>query len=437
MKRILIYLLLVWVAFAACRKEDDPVFPETADERINKTLAAYQTALAGSPNGWNGELTTANGVVYKFHFSFSDANRVQMFSDFDRSTASVRKESSYRLKALQQPALLFDTYSYIHLLADPADSVAGGPAGEGLSSDFEFALDTLTADSIKLTGRFQKTKMVLRKASAQDLAAWQNGQWANAVYFSQINDRILNYFKRLATPGRQYELSIDPIYRTVTFTWRDAGGVPHSHTTEYYYTAAGVQLARPLTDGTTTITSLSNFTFNATTSVFTVTVNTNTAGAIGGVAAPLVVDTNAARRWWQRATGATSYWRSFYGFHVNGVDDAYGLRKIPNFYFLAFLAQFDQFNNIIYDLAGYIYLENNSLSLYFGTALQPPTFTADGRIVFPYLGDLGDIPPDAEEAYINTAVKLIDPLGFWIVQTGPNSYDMVSARDGKSWITWQ
>ncbi len=81
--------------------------------------------------------------------------------------------------------------------------------------------------------------------------------------------------------------------------------------------------------------------------------------------------------------------------------------------------------------------EDGQLTLSFGTAFEPPAFTADGRIVFgDYLGDLGDIPADAMEPYVNTALKLMESEGFFLVQTGDDEYDMVSATNGQSWINW-
>ncbi len=48
MKSILAYIILISVVFASCSKEPDPVFSETADQRINRVLAEYQSTLAGS-----------------------------------------------------------------------------------------------------------------------------------------------------------------------------------------------------------------------------------------------------------------------------------------------------------------------------------------------------------------------------------------------------
>ena len=169
MKRVLLYFLLPIIVFSACSKDDDHLFDQSPEDRINAKLAEYQAALLASPAGWNATITTGTGGLFHFFFRFNDSNRVFMYSDFDLTTATTRGESSYRLKALQQPTLIFDTYSYLHMLADPDASVNGGIYGEGLVSDFEYIIDMANADSIKLTGRVNGTKLTLLKASQQDL----------------------------------------------------------------------------------------------------------------------------------------------------------------------------------------------------------------------------------------------------------------------------
>ena len=431
MKRVLLYILVILTVFSACRKDADPVFDMSPDERINKTLGEYQTALAGAAYGWNAELTTANGSVYHFHFGFNDANRVQMFADIDTTSAVVRKESSFRLKALQQPALIFDTYSYIHILADPDGNVNGGLDGIGLQSDFEFSLDTLTADSIHLTGRFNGSSMVLSKATQQQEQEWVSGQWKRGMLFEYTSRYILNYFKRLAIGGKQYEIQVNPASRTVVFTWIDDGGITRQHTTPYYFTSGGVVFTDPLTDGGTTISAIADINWDATASVFRVDVNGATAGTIQGATAPVKPDLNAPTRWWQYQASRGSYWISPGGFHVDGVDDAYNLRGLPDFYFLLFWPDYDPG----IDLAGFVFLQGSGATLRFGAGIQP-SFTTNGKIVFTYIGDLGTIEPEEEEAYVRTALKFIDADGFYLVQTGETTYDMVSAKDAKTWISW-
>ncbi len=97
------------------------------------------------------------GLTY--YVAFPDSNRTQMVSDFTVPMASVPKESGYRLKAFQFPSLLFDTYSYIHVAADPDENVSFSPAqdgGYGWGTDFEFSFRQLEAgDTIKTEGKFK------------------------------------------------------------------------------------------------------------------------------------------------------------------------------------------------------------------------------------------------------------------------------------------
>ena len=128
MKKVLIIVFIITACLSSCKKADKPAFDKSADERLNETLAAYQTQLSGAQNGWKGFIATdsGRGSTYSFYFKFNNANRVVMLSDFDSVSAVTPKESSYRLKALQQPSLLFDTYSYLHVLSDPDETVNGG-----------------------------------------------------------------------------------------------------------------------------------------------------------------------------------------------------------------------------------------------------------------------------------------------------------------------
>src|SRR5689334_20017056 len=126
MKRNLLFFLFLAFFFSACKKDDDTLFEQSPDERLNEALNKYQSALTSSAAGWKAALKLNSGDVYNFHFRFNNSNRVFMFADINSETAVKEYESSYRLKALQTPSLLFDTYSYLHILADPDASVNGG-----------------------------------------------------------------------------------------------------------------------------------------------------------------------------------------------------------------------------------------------------------------------------------------------------------------------
>ncbi|GAA0563409.1 DUF4302 domain-containing protein [Chitinophaga japonensis] len=436
MNRTLLYTLAVLLLLLGCSKEDDPVFDQTPDERINETLAQYQAALSGAANGWNARVVTGTGGIFNFHFRFNAANRVTMYADIDTITAGTARESSYRLKALQQPSLIFDTYSYLHMLADPDGSVNGGNDGEGLQSDFEFAIDSVTADSILLTGRFNGTRVTLYRSSDADAAAWQNGNWRNALAFQYIG-YIPEYFKRLALGSSSYDIRINQQRRTITFMWLDAGNNLRSFTTSYYFSSEGMVLVNPFTDGNRTITSLSSEGWDAANAMLRVRTNGGTAGTISGAIAPARPDREAPARWWQFAASQDSYWISFNGFRVNGVDDAFHVRDLPAFAFLVFWPAFGTQSGVTYDLLGFVFVEGSSLTIGYGAAWRPPVFTADGRVLFQLYGTLGTVPPGAAAAFNNTNALMSDPDGFYLVQTGELTYDMVSAKDARSWITWE
>jgi hypothetical protein len=433
MKKLFIYLVAIVFLFSSCSKDED-AFQQTPDERINESLSKYQSALTSSPAGWNATISTGTGGVFHFYFRFSESNRVIQYCDFNETTARVAKESSYRLKSLQQPVLMFDTYSYIHLLADPTGTVNGGNNGEGLISDFEFSLDTLYSDSILLTGRFNGTKLKLEKASQEDLDAWQNGVWANSLSFLNLS-KIIEYFKRFSYGGVTYEIYLDPTSRTITFQWI-SGGTLKRFTTSYYFDKTGLILDDPLVNGSQTISSFTNIVWNDPQKTMSIQINGSNS-TISGATQPIKPDLNGARRWWQTVASQDGYWVTLKGFHVNGVDDAYNLLSIPDFAFLLFWPAYGPIGGgTNYDLLGFVTQTTSGLALNFGAGYDPPQFTADGRVLFTLIGTLGNIPPEAEPAFTNTAEKFNEAAGFYLVQTSENSYDMVSAADARSWITW-
>lgn len=429
MRKYLLYLILIISVFTACKKEDDPVFSQSPDERITAELNKYKQELVNAPYGWKGLIFPKGvaGSVFSFYFRFTDANRVSMFSDFDPTTSVTLKESSYRLKALQQPCLLFDTYSYVHLLSDPDGGVNGGAYGAGLSSDFEFSLDSIAGDTIKLTGRFHKCNAYLVRATQQEQQDYMSPQRNRD--FDHIMD-FITYWKRLTAGGKQYDLIVNQAGHVITFIWLDENGARQEFVTGFYYTPQGIAFAPALTNGGQTISGIDNLSWDASGQVIKGTMNGENV-TINGFPRPLAPELEAPRRWWQQGK-SFQYWVAPYGFHSNGVDDAFGITNLPNYYFMGFWPEF-QGNN--YDLLGFVTVEDNEPVLSYGPVFRAPTFTTDGRMTFSYLGYIGEFPADATPV-TRTRLQLTDASGYYLVQRGPVLWDMVSAKDGKTWITW-
>jgi hypothetical protein len=445
-KRLSFYFIAVLAVLSACKKEEATAFSQSPDERVNATLAKYQSLLTGAQYGWKAVVRPTGGGAYSFYMKFNNANRVAMYSDFDSSTAVTQRESSYRLKALQQPSLLFDTYSYLHLLSDPNENtitiqsnvngVRGGRLGQGLHSDFEFAIDSATTDRVFLTGRQHGTRAVLTKATQQEATAFENKQLAAPLLQLQNLNKILFYFKRLTIGGKSYDVSINDNLKTIAFTWLDGSGAVRTFTTTYYYTVNGIEFTTPFNDGSQTITGFTGITWNAANGSFAVTANSSN-GTIVGVNSPIAVDKEAPARWWNAALSTGIYWVSDNGFHVNGVDDAFGVKTLTNsgwtYYFLLYWpgvgSNYDFFGPFFLNPAG------NAIDWFYGTAPRTPTITTDGRMIFRELGTFGTYPTTGPAAL--SRAQLYNAGGYYFVQTSAASFDMVSAADARIWITWE
>ncbi|WP_205512521.1 DUF4302 domain-containing protein [Longitalea arenae] len=434
-KNLLYIFLAITLMASSCRKDDDYVFDRSSDERLNETLGNYQKALSSSQYGWNGNLTTGDGGTYRFYFSFNDSNRVVMFSDFDSTTATVLRESSYRLKALQQPSLIFDTYSYLHILSDPDAAVNNGTYGQGLKGDFEFRVDTVTADSISLTGRFNGSRLSLRKAAQFDRTVWVNKQVTNGVVKFKDYWKFLSYFKRLNYAGTQYELQFDTTLKKVTVSWM-VGSQAQTVTRGYYFWANGVYFTDPIVNGAATIPGFSINSFDMGAQVMSVGVNA-AAATITSATAPINPDVkNAVNRWWSRGATSDNFWVSYTGFHINGVDDAYNIRSLRNdtakFEFLLYKNNTDgadAFFTIYSDTA------DNSFAVVSGSWVNMTVTASSGRARFNELEVRANSPWPAGPAD-NTRQQLYNPAGYYFVQSSDRTFDMVSIADPKIWISW-
>ncbi len=423
-KNLSLYFLLIIVTIASCRKYDD-VFDESPDTRINETLAAYNDALTGAPYGWKA-LVYPSGLpntAFGFYFKFDTTNRVDMFSDFDSLSSVTVRQSSFRLKSLQQPCLLFDTYSYIHVLCDPDASKNGGYYGKGLFSDFEFAIEGIYGDTIKLTGRLNGSKAILVKATSQEAQDYYDKKrnWE----FNNIS-RFLTYFKQLTVSSKKYDVYVDRLYRQISFMRPDGDDVKAINVS-YYFDGTGIAFSNPFNDDGLSFSALTDIKWDAAAQKMTVKAGDN-AATITGVIKPLLLDMTAGQRWYNQALQTGSYWISTKGFHVNGIDDAYGVNRIAGFNFMFYYPNYGEG----YDFAGIVPEE-----FAFGPAFKP-SFRTNGTTTFAYPGGgFGEIPDAAAATMAQITAKYQESEGFYFVQTGSTSYDMVNARDARTWISWQ
>lgn len=221
MKKIVFYLVCFSTLFVACKKDTPPVFDDP-DKRLIEKLDGYQKLLTGAEHGWTATLFPDGGQGFTYYLDFKDKNSVTMFSDFDSVKAMKEGSGSYILKALQQPTLIFDTYSYIHAPADPNEKVSGGTRGSGLDSDFEFAFVENTDNSVTLKGIYNGSIMVLNKTSAADAAKIKAGGLKNMMSKSDAYFKATPYKFIQFSDGRKVEFTLDK--KEMLLTWADDQG---------------------------------------------------------------------------------------------------------------------------------------------------------------------------------------------------------------------
>jgi hypothetical protein len=442
MKKHLLYTLLFSLTvLSACKKQTvNPAPGERPEERVAAALDGYSASLTGNTNGWKAFLFPAGGGVYLFSMKFSTANRVTMLSDINTTTAGTSLESSYRLRSQNVPSLLFDTYSYIHLLTDPDPNANGGVAGNGYLSDFEFAFEKTSAagDTITLMGnRLASTLILVKAASATDFDSFTKGTNDVLSKFSQLR----TYWKRITIGGTECEVKLNPTAKTMTFSYLVNGNYV-SATGQFYVdgSTSTIVFLTPVTIGTTKITDIKSFALDAVNHTITGTIN-GASVQFREAIAPLKNDLGAAQRWYtQTNINFNSTWVSDKAFHY-GVDDFCNFKSVPG-YSTLWYAGSGFFGGTSEGMIAFV---SNALSSPY-TLSRPFTVNAGlGRFTLnTNSGTFTDGTPKANA--MNAARQILyggatinSSQDWYFIQTNAagTAYDMVRATDAQAWISWR
>ncbi|MCU7547634.1 DUF4302 domain-containing protein [Chitinophagaceae bacterium LB-8] len=260
-KYILFYILGLAVVFGSCTKETDNLFDQTSDERLSQTLSSFQQALAQAPgwkvyvypHGLQSEEIDVGGFTY--FMKFTDANRVSMVSDYDSVMSATPKESGYRLKAVQRPSIYFDTYSYLHIPADPTFEVSTSPTfqqGFGWGTDFDYSfVKTTPGDTIILKGNFNKSEAVMIKATQVEIdSAFNKGRLKTIRNFTSNYLDKNKYLYFVASSNLLSVPSFNLFLRKVVFyNFSASGNLSSIIETPFSYTLTGLHFKDTVTIG--------------------------------------------------------------------------------------------------------------------------------------------------------------------------------------------
>lgn len=214
-KKSIILLLLVGAVSMSCSRLEKDLFPE-GPSRVENSLKEYRDLLCGAEHGWAVAFFPNPDKYGAFYFTmkFNAAGQVVMVADStgfanapqlsDKDTKKCEPVTSlYSLKVDQGALIKFDTYNYLHVLADPLAGPAG-TAGLGYEGDIEFVIDRVSADkdSIITIGKKRHNKVVFTRLKEP-----------SSNYLSTL-EGMMNNIIRQKTYFREYQIGED----VVTFT---------------------------------------------------------------------------------------------------------------------------------------------------------------------------------------------------------------------------
>jgi hypothetical protein len=260
---LIILLFSVLTFLSGCSKEDDydSVFEKTADERIAEMTQKYADALESSEYGWNAvyypDSSAYGGFSYLIRFN-GDDKTCEIYSDLSSNSG----EGTYRYQYQQEPSLIFDTYSLLHVLADPEYEIAG----KGYGGDFEFYFRSISDDEILLEGKIHGGKLLLEKAGESDVDVIA-GKYENSQLLSpQANTPFFRNLVIEKPVNRKIGFQYSSALRNVTISYLE-GETQINESITVEFTKEGFKLHEPLTVGDLTI---QNFLFDENSGLFVV-----------------------------------------------------------------------------------------------------------------------------------------------------------------------
>lgn len=194
MKKIL-YIFTIFLLISGCKKSAFVAeFDQLPEERMSESIALVRNTLTSAPNGWTATLSTAAGGGFGFYMTFDDQQAVNMYADLTDEASTTSVTSTYRVKTGLGANLIFDTYNYISMLADPGSAIFGGTQPTGFKSDVEFTYVRSSADSIVFIGKQYRQLLKMARATAAQKASYTSGAYKTAI------NKLKNFFTTVKYP---------------------------------------------------------------------------------------------------------------------------------------------------------------------------------------------------------------------------------------------
>lgn len=420
MKNNLLYiLLLIVIAFSACKKDGLAKYDiEKSFADPSVSLDDLKKQIAAGTDGFRMTIEPSTGKYYAGYISFDGTSTAKFLLDNSTANASAASDTKYSLSIRQtNPTLSLGSTSSFAVLAKNLGGI-----------DSTYTYKSVKGDTLSFVGNLLGSKLYLIKSTKADATEYLAGKMTQSIASTASFKSFVQYFKRLTIGAKSYDFIINPTTKILTLNY--LSGTAYKQFNTYYGTTNnGIVLKTAFSDGTNIITGLDGISVDLANDIATAKSGT-VAATISGVAAPLYYDINAAKNWWTWAKAST-YVSAELGFHINGVDDALGLRSLAGY------------KRIDYNPAASGAYDNARIAATtnYGPAIIP-TFTTDGKVIFPNSGSqFGTVPAAAVAVYAKYLAQINQSQGYYLIQTNGGTtetitYDMVNVADAKAWVSW-
>lgn len=382
----------------------------------------FKKALADGTDGFKViiEPTTSTGIIGGY-IKFNTGDNATILLDNSLQNATTPFVNKYSLKISQ-------TNSVLSLGKSTPFAVISNAIG-GVDTTYTYQYSS--GDTLKLVGDALGTKMSLLKMTKEDGDGYMAGKMAEVITNIDNIMHFPTYFKRITSGGKSYDVTFNTISRTAIFNYAE-GSAHKMFSTAYAYSNSGLDFKKPLVDGATTISSLTNLVVNLTGHSATLSMGGAT-GTLTNELVPAAMDQTAANTF-LTSPFKDGWSESYTGFTISGTEDALGITSIPSFYSIDFYPGSDEeYSTVQFWLTSAYY----SL-IPAGVAYA----TEDGKLQYEFLGYLGSSTVASTSNIVaRTASIFAQTEGFYVISTmsssGAPAYDLVNVRNATSWITFE
>ena len=231
--------VLATASLSSCLKDQKDLFDESASTRMQNYLSKAQSTLENSEYGWAFDYYpdrthSLGGFAYTVKFSDGTASvGTEIAADLSTQISSL-----YKMGTDNGPILSFDTYNvFMHYFATPSSSNY-----EAYDGDFEFVIDDIQDDVVRVHGKRSLNKMSFHKLKKNYL------EYLNGV--SEMRDYLIFPGLEGTIDGHSLNATIDVSGGSSDITID--GDTTNVKTSYFVVTDEGIRFDSPITIGETT-----------------------------------------------------------------------------------------------------------------------------------------------------------------------------------------